>query len=91
MASTVLDRSNARLDVGQRLLEHATVSRAARTLQVGKHPGPGKLERVELLLPFRVSRRDRRRVVDGAPRCRRLLLILHGLAFPPSGHDHLSY
>ena len=61
-----------------------------RTLQVGKHTGTGKLKRRESLLPFRVGGRDRCRIVNSASGRRCLLLILDGLAFPPSGHDHLN-
>ena len=84
-AAGSLERSELSVELRQRLLEHATMGKSRRAVQIGRQARPGKLERPSADEPFPLLRRQRR--PQFFPSCRIVLLRFDRLGLPSPGHE----
>jgi len=84
-AAGSLERSELSVELRQRALEHATMGKSGRPVQIGRQARPGELERPSADEPFPLLRRQRG--PQFFPSCRIVLLRFDRLGLPPSGHE----
>src|SRR6476620_11161211 len=84
-AAGSLERSELSVELRQRTLEHATMGKSGRAVQISRQARPGKLERPTTDEPFPLLRRQCG--PQFLPACRIVLLRFDRLGLPPSGHE----
>ena len=84
-AAGSLERSELSVELRQRTLEHATMGKSRRAVQISRQARPGKLERPSADESFPLLRRQRG--PQFFPSCRIVLLRFDRLGFPSSGHE----